>query len=109
LYLYLYLYLLGDDLLEFHQAVLSTLRDAEDGSMQCDTTSLPSLPPHNPLLTHTHEDLARLSETHTDLEHDQDDISDNGNYSRSKITWSFQLVNLLVFVAILECVALCMA
>ncbi|XP_037952672.1 RIMS-binding protein 2-like [Teleopsis dalmanni] len=45
--------------------------------MQCDTTSLPSLPPHNPLLTHTHEDLARLSETHTDLEHDQDDISDN--------------------------------
>ncbi|XP_064550324.1 uncharacterized protein Rbp isoform X11 [Drosophila montana] len=69
--------LVGDDLLEFHQAVLSTLRDAEDGSMQCDTTSLPSLPPHNPLLTHTHEDLARLSETHTDLEHDQDDISDN--------------------------------
>lgn len=65
-------------MLEFHQAVLSTLRDAEDGSMQCDTTSLPSLPPHNPLLTHTHEDLARLSETHTDLEHDQDDISDNG-------------------------------
>ncbi|XP_050317259.1 RIMS-binding protein 2 isoform X10 [Bactrocera neohumeralis] len=69
--------LIGDDLLEFHQAVLSTLRDAEDGSMQCDTTSLPSLPPHNPLLTHTQEDLARLSETHTDLEHDQDDISDN--------------------------------
>lgn len=64
--------------MEFHQAVLSTLRDAEDGSMQCDTTSLPSLPPHNPLLTHTQEDLARLSETHTDLEHDQDDISDNG-------------------------------
>jgi len=70
--------IVGDDLLEFHQAVLSTLRDAEDGSMQCDTTSLPSLPPHNPLLTHTHEDLARLSETHTDLEHEQDDISDNG-------------------------------
>uniref|UniRef100_A0A1A9VBB6 RIMS-binding protein 2 n=1 Tax=Glossina austeni TaxID=7395 RepID=A0A1A9VBB6_GLOAU len=69
--------LIGDDLLEFHQAVLSTLRDAEDGSMQCDSTSLPSLPPHNPLLTHTQEDLARLSETHTDLEHDQDDISDN--------------------------------
>lgn len=68
-------------MLEFHQAVLSTLRDAEDGSMQCDTTSLPSLPPHNPLLTHTHEDLARLSETHTDLEHDQDDISDNGKPS----------------------------
>lgn len=52
--------------------------------MQCDTTSLPSLPPHNPLLTHTHEDLARLSETHTDLEHDQDDISDNGNFLHSK-------------------------
>jgi len=104
------MYLLGDDLLEFHQAVLSTLRDAEDGSMQCDTTSLPSLPPHNPLLTHTHEDLARLSETHTDLEHDQDDISDNGNYSWSNSALVlFMCLIFLVFVAILECASPCMA
>ncbi|XP_055907208.1 uncharacterized protein LOC129942356 [Eupeodes corollae] len=76
--------LVGDDLLEFHQAVLSTLRDAEDGSLQCDTTSMPSLPPNNPLLTHTQEDLARLSESQTEIENESD-IDDTGKQTYSII------------------------
>lgn len=66
---------LGDDLLEFHQAVVSTLRDADDVSMPLDPAPmapiLPQIQPNNPLLTHTSEDMARLSETHNELGTDQ--------------------------------------
>lgn len=66
---------LGDDLLEFHQAVVSTLRDADDVTMPLDPAPmapiLPQLQPNNPLLTHTSEDMARLSETHNELGTDQ--------------------------------------
>lgn len=40
---------------------------------------LPPLQPNNPLLTHTSEDMARLSETHNDLGQDQlEDEADTG-------------------------------
>lgn len=40
---------------------------------------LPPLQPNNPLLTHTSEDMARLSETHNDLGNDQlEDEADTG-------------------------------
>lgn len=73
----------GDDLLEFHQAVVSTLRDADEAPVPLDPAPLPTnIPPTNPLMTHTSEDLARLSEIHTDLGTDQndDETSDNGDY-----------------------------
>lgn len=72
--------ILGDDLLEFHQAVVSTLRDADDGPIPLDPAPLPpNIPPTNPLMTHTSEDMARLSEIHGDLGSDQnDDEADNG-------------------------------
>lgn len=66
----------GDDLLEFHQAVVSTLRDADDVPIPLDPAPLP---PNNPLMTHSSEDMARLSETHNDLGPDQtDDEADTG-------------------------------
>ncbi|KAL5273957.1 BZRAP1 family protein [Megaselia abdita] len=71
--------LIGDDLLEFHQAVLSTLRDPEEITMSESTSIaiLPPIQPNNPLLTHTHEDLARLSETQTDIDLENDEAADN--------------------------------
>lgn len=54
--------------MEFHQAVVSTLRDADDAPMPLEPA--PMLPPfqaNNPLLTHTNEDMARLCENHTDI------------------------------------------
>ncbi|XP_050088853.1 uncharacterized protein LOC126573072 isoform X6 [Anopheles aquasalis] len=66
--------LVGDDLLEFHQAVVSTLRDADDAPIPLDPAPLPS---SNPLIPHTSEDLARISETHTDLGQDLDDEADS--------------------------------
>lgn len=70
----------GEDLLEFHQAVVSTLRDAEEATVPLDPAPLPpNIPPTNPLLTHTSEDLARLNEVHCDFGTDQnDDEADNG-------------------------------
>uniref|UniRef100_A0A182TW45 RIMS-binding protein 2 n=1 Tax=Anopheles melas TaxID=34690 RepID=A0A182TW45_9DIPT len=65
--------LVGDDLLEFHQAVVSTLRDADDAPIPLDPAPRPS---SNPLIPHTSEDLARISETHTDLGQDLDDEAD---------------------------------
>lgn len=69
----------GDDLLEFHQAVVSTLRDSDDA---CAPEPAP-LPPniqHNPLLTHTNEDMARLCDTHGDLDTNpaEDEANDTG-------------------------------
>lgn len=74
---------IGDDLLEFHQAVLSTLRDPEEITMSEMSTSiaiLPPIQPNNPLLTHTQEDLARLSETQTDIDLENDEAADNGRF-----------------------------
>lgn len=73
-------FVIGDDLLEFHQAVVSTLRDADDAPVPLDPAPmLPPLQPNNPLLTHTNEDMARLSEMHNDLGPDQgDDEADTG-------------------------------
>lgn len=74
--------LIGDDLLEFHQAVVSTLRDAEEAPLPLDPAPLPpNIPQTNPLLTHTSEDLARLNEIPGDLgiEQNDDEASDNGN------------------------------
>lgn len=71
----------GEDLLEFHQAVVSTLRDADDVLVPLDPAPLPpNIPQTNPLLTHTSEDLARLNEIHGDFPADQndDEASDNG-------------------------------
>lgn len=69
----------GDDLLEFHQAVVSTLRDSEDVSVPLDPAPMPPNIQHNPLMTHTNEDMARLCETHGDLDSNQnDDEVDNG-------------------------------
>lgn len=71
----------GDDLLEFHQAVVSTLRESDDVPVPLDPAPLPpnSHQHINPLLGHTSEDMARLSETHGDLGSDQnDDEIDNG-------------------------------
>lgn len=79
----------GDDLLEFHQAVVSTLRDAEEASVPLDPAPLPPLQVNmaNPLLTHTSEDMARL-EIQGDLANEQnDDESDNG-----KIPFQHQLL-----------------
>lgn len=74
---------LGDDLLEFHQAVMSTLHETDDTMMPLDPAPLPIIiPPNNPLLTHTSEDMARLSETHNDL---PDDIDDDSECSKLKI------------------------
>lgn len=77
------MFISGDDLLEFHQAVVSTLRDADDVPLPLDPAPLPPIQPNNPLLTHTSEDMARLSETHNDLGPDQhEDEADTGkNYS----------------------------
>lgn len=71
----------GDDLLEFHQAVVSTLRDADDVLVPLDPAPLPpNIPQSNPLLIHTSEDLARLNEIHENFpaEQNDDEASDNG-------------------------------
>lgn len=66
---------IGDDLLEFHQAVVSTLRDADDAPIILDPAPLPLSNPHVP---HTSEDLARISEAHTDVGQEFDDEADTG-------------------------------
>lgn len=67
-------------MLEFHQAVVSTLRDADDVPlMPLDPAPMSMMP--NPLMTHTSEDMARLCETHGDMNPDQlDDEADTGKY-----------------------------
>lgn len=54
---------------------MSTLRDADDAPIPLDPAPRPS---SNPLIPHTSEDLARISETHTDLGQDLDDEADTG-------------------------------
>lgn len=79
-YVIFFFYKIGDDLLEFHQAVVSTLRDADEAPVPLDPAPLPpNIPQTNPLLTHTTEDLARLTEIHENFGTDQnDDEPDNG-------------------------------
>lgn len=72
--------------------MLSTLRDADD--LPLDPAPLPPLPPNNPLLTHTSEDMARLSETQTDLGPDQtEDDADTGESMR---WYNFVIINVNV-------------
>lgn len=95
----------GDDLLEFHQAVVSTLREADEaivlplepapggplipGSQQMAGT-IPTMPnihqdiaPTNPLLVHTTEDMQKVQEWEVDMlrfgadQHDENS-ADNG-------------------------------
>lgn len=67
--------------MEFHQAVVSTLRDSDDACAP-DPAPLPPNIQHNPLMTHTNEDMARLCETHGDLDTNpaEDDANDNGKW-----------------------------
>lgn len=67
---------IGDDLLEFHQAVVSTLRDADDAPIILDPAPLPLS--HHQHVQHTSEDLARISEAHTDVGQEFDDEADTG-------------------------------
>lgn len=71
---------IGEDLLEFHHAVVSTLRDADDITVPLDPAPMMMTVGHNnPLVTHSSEDMARLSETHGDLGSDQtDEDADSG-------------------------------
>lgn len=63
--------------MEFHQAVVSTLRESDDIPMPLDPAPISMMP--NPLMTHTSEDMARLCETHGDMGPDQlDDEADTG-------------------------------
>lgn len=76
--------LIGDDLLEFHQAVVSTLRDSEEVcNMAPEPAPMPPNIQHNPLMTHTNEDMARLCDTHGDLDANpaEDEANDTGRES----------------------------
>lgn len=95
-------------MLEFHQAVVSTLRDADEAPVPLDPAPLPpNIPQTNPLLTHTSEDLARLSEVDTNFGADQndEDTADNGKkfiitYSMSDISKKKKnplILNILLF------------
>lgn len=68
--------ILGDDLLEFHQAVVSTLRDADDVSIPLDPAPMGMSNMSNALLPHTQEDMARISDTQTDIQ--DEDENDTG-------------------------------
>lgn len=55
----------GDELLEFHQAVVATLHEADEASVPFDPPPAPlplHIPPTNPLLVHTTEDMQKLQE-----------------------------------------------
>lgn len=94
----------GDDLLEFHQAVVSTLREADEAPVPLDPApsgppiagsqqmsgGVPILPnihqdiaPTNPLLGHTTEDMQKVQEWEVDMlrfgadQHDENS-ADNG-------------------------------
>lgn len=87
--------------------MVSTLRDADDVSLPLEPAPLPSsIPPTNPLMTHTSEDLARLNEVHTnfDAEQNDEDMSDGGMYSYLNVYGA----NLIVksFISYLPCCGL---
>lgn len=70
----------GDDLLEFHQAVVSTLRDADDVPIPLDPAPMiqHNNIPHSIMMQHANDDLGRISDVvHTDQ--DPEDDLDPGN------------------------------
>lgn len=73
---------LGDDLLEFHQAVVSTLRDADDVPIPIDPA--PMIPhthsAHNTMLPPMNDDLGRISDT-INTDQDPEDDLDPGKLS----------------------------
>jgi RIMS-binding protein 2 len=70
---------LGDDLLEFHQAVVSTLRDADDAPIPLDPAPMGPMNNQHTMMQHTSEDMARISDTHTDMGLENEDEADFGN------------------------------
>lgn len=67
---------LGDDLLEFHQAVVSTLRDADDVPIPLDPA--PMIPhshtTHSGMLPPMNDDLGRISDTINTDQDPEDDL-----------------------------------
>jgi hypothetical protein len=82
--------LLGDDLLEFHQAVVSTLRDADDVPIPLDPA--PHIPHHTMHSTHAsmlppmNDDLGRISDT-VNTDQDPEDDMDPGRDERNEDVW----------------------
>lgn len=73
--------------------MVSTLRDSEDVNVPLDPAPMPPNIQHNPLMTHTNEDMARLCETHGDLDSNQnDDEIDNGMFC---IGLSFHIMHMM--------------
>lgn len=60
--------------------MVTTLRDADDAPIILDPAPLPMGIPHVP---HTNEDLARISEAHTDVGQEFDDEADTGRSERA--------------------------
>lgn len=75
------LFFLGDDLLEFHQAVVSTLRDADDVPIPLDPAPMSYSNAHSMTLPPVpNEELGRISnDVHTDQ--DPEDDLDPGKMS----------------------------
>lgn len=74
----------GDDLLEFHQAVVSTLRDADDVPIPLDPAPMiqHNNIPHSIMMQHANDDLGRISDVvHTDQ--DPEDDLDPGNNKKN--------------------------
>ena len=76
--------LLGDDLLEFHQAVVSTLRDADDVPIPLDPA--PMIPhthsAHSAMLPPMNDDLGRISDTVNTDQDPEDDLDPGTNILR---------------------------
>lgn len=92
----------GDDLLEFHQAVVSTLRDADDIPIPLDPAPMI---PHSNMNTHTmmmpqmNDELGRISDVvNTDQPLDPEDEMDPGMNDRLKVFlymwWIYEKKNL---------------
>jgi RIMS-binding protein 2 len=68
---------LGDDLLEFHQAVVSTLRDADDVPIPLDPAPMMiqhTHSAHNSMLPPMNDDLGRISDTVNTDQDPEDDL-----------------------------------
>lgn len=80
---------IGDDLLEFHQAVVSTLRDADEIPIPLDPAPMPSMNiPHHSMMPPSgmmNEELGRISDViNTDQPLDPEDELDPGKYCSKK-------------------------
>lgn len=71
---------LGDDLLEFHQAVVSTLRDADDIPIPLDPAPMvPHTNTHTMMMPPINDELGRISDVvNTDQPLDPEDEMDPG-------------------------------